>query len=95
MITEADTTPPSLEWAPDESRLLGDELAAYPAESVDLYYRVEQARWRHRYRQGRTAPIESPTIQPMAMAVEDANIRAWQLFIGQGKWEDKQLLKKR
>lgn len=93
-ITEVDTTPPLLELAPEEIELLADELAAYHAEFSDLYYRVEQAHWGHRYLQGLIAPIESKTIQPMAMALEDGNVQAMQQFIGQGKWEDKKLLRK-
>ena len=93
-ITEVDATPPLLELAPEEIESLADELAAYHAEFADLYYRVEQAHWGHRYLQGLIAPIESKTIQPMAMALEDGNIQAMQQFIGQGKWEDKKLLKK-
>lgn len=93
-IAEVDTTPPLLELAPGEIESLADELAAYHAEFADLYYRVEQAHWGHRYLQGLIAPIESKTIQPMAMALEDGNIQAMQQFIGQGKWADKKLLKK-
>ena len=75
-ITEVDATPPSLELAPEEIESLADELAAYHAEFADLYYRVEQAYWGHRYLQGLIAPIESKTIQPMAMALEGGNIQA-------------------
>ncbi len=93
-ISEIKEIPPLLDLTPEKVEELADELVAYHAEFADLYYRVEQARWGYRYLQGLMAPIETKSIQPMAMALEGGNIQAMQQFIGQGQWQDEKLLKK-
>jgi len=93
-IAEITEVPPPLDLTPGEIEELADDLVAYHAEFADLYYRVEQAQWGHRYLQGLVAPLESKTIQPMAMALEGGNIQAMQQFIGQGQWQDEKLLRK-
>ena len=85
---------PPLDLTPEEVEELADELIAYHAEFAELYYRVEQAHWGYMYLQGLMAPIETKSIQPMAMALEGGNIQAMQQFIGQGQWQDEKLLKK-
>ncbi|MFW6116099.1 MAG: IS701 family transposase [bacterium] len=93
-INEIDETPPVLDLTPDEIEALADELIDYHAEFADLYYRVEQAHWGHKYLQGLMLPIERKAIQPVAMALEGGNIQAMQQFIGQGRWQDEKLLQK-
>ena len=93
-ITEITEVPPLLDLTAEEIEGLAEELIAYHAEFVDLYYRVEQAHWGYKYLQGLMAPIESKAIQPMAMALEGGDIQAMQQFIGQGQWQDEKLLKK-
>ena len=93
-ITEIDEAPPLLDLRPEDVEGLADELVAYHAEFADLYYRVEQAHWGHMYLQGLIAPIESKSIQPMAMALEEGDIQTMQQLIGQGRWQDEKLLKK-
>ena len=91
-IAEVETTPPPLTLTPGEIDKLAEELADYHAEFADLYYRVEQARWGHKYLQGLMLPIERKAIQPMALSLKGGNVQAMQQFIGQGRWQDEQLL---
>ncbi len=93
-IPEIDEAPPLLDLKPEEVKGLADELVAYHGEFADLYYRVEQAHWGYMYLQGLIAPLESKSIQPMAMALEEGDIQAMQQFISQGRWQDEKLLKK-
>ena len=93
-IAEVADVPPLLELAPEEVEKLADELVAYHAEFASLYYRTEQAHWGHMYLQGLMAPVQSKSIQPMAMELEGGNIQAMQQFVGQGKWRDEKLLRK-
>jgi SRSO17 transposase len=93
-ISEIKEIPPPLDLTPEEVEELADELIAYHAEFAELYYRVEQAHWGYMYLQGLMAPIETKSIQPMAMALEGGNIQGMQQFIGQGQWQDEKLLKK-
>jgi SRSO17 transposase len=93
-IGEIKEIPPPLDLTPEEVEELADELIAYHTEFAELYYRVEQAHWGYMYLQGLMAPIETKSIQPMAMALEGGNIQAMQQFIGQGQWQDEKLLKK-
>lgn len=91
---ELEEGPPSLGLTPEEIEALADELVAYHAEFATLYYRREQAHWGHKYLQGLMLPLERKAIQPMAMSLEGGNIQAMQQFIGQGRWQDEQLLTK-
>lgn len=93
-IIELEQTPPPLDLTPEEIECLADELVKYHAEFASLYYRREQAHWGYKYLQGLMAPIEEKTIQPMAMALEGGNIQAMQQFIGQGQWQDQNLLRR-
>jgi SRSO17 transposase len=91
-IAEIETAPPPLELTAEEIGELADELVAYHAEFAELYYRLEQAHWGHKYLQGLMLPIERKSIQPMALALDGGNIQAMQQFIGQGRWQDEPLL---
>lgn len=93
-FAEVETTPPPLALTPDEIAELAKELVDYHAEFADLYYRVEQSHWGHKYLQGLMLPIDRKAIQPMALSLEGGNIQAMQQFIGQGKWQDELLLRK-
>lgn len=93
-IAEVETTTPPLELSAAEIAELSEQLVDYHAEFTELYYRIEQAHWGHKYLQGLMLPIERKSIQPMAMALEGGNIQAIQQFIGQGRWQDSQLLAK-
>lgn len=93
-LIEIDETPPPLDLTPKEIEALADELVDYHREFADLYYRIEQAHWGHKYLQGLMLPIECKAIQPMAIALEGGNIQAMQQFIGQGRWQDQKLVHK-
>jgi SRSO17 transposase len=93
-INEIDETPPVLDLTLEEIEALADELVDYHAEFADLYYRVEQTHWGHKYLEGLMLPIERKAIQPMAMALEGGNIQAMEQYIGQGRWQDEKLLQK-
>ena len=93
-IAEIEAAPPPMELSPEEINELADELVGYHSQFAEGYYRVEQAHWGQKYLQGLMLPIERKSIQPMAMALEGGNIQAMQQFIGQGRWEDDQLLRK-
>ena len=93
-IAEVETTTPPLELSAAEIAELSEQLVDYHAEFSELYYRIEQAHWGHKYLQGLMLPIERKSIQPMAMALEGGNIQAIQQFIGQGRWQDNRLLAK-
>jgi SRSO17 transposase len=93
-IPEIDTTLPAMDLSQEEIADLAAKLVDYQAEFADLYYRVEQGQWGYKYLQGLMLPIKRKSIQPMAMALEDGNIQALQQFIGQGKWQDGELLAK-
>lgn len=93
-IAEVVDGPPLLELVPEEVEELADELVSYHAEFADLYYRTEQAHWGYAYLQGLMAPIQSKSVQPMALELEGGNIQAMQQFIGQGKWRDEKLLQR-
>lgn len=93
-VTEIETAPPLLELSPEEISELAEELTAYHEQFAEDYYRVEQAKWGHKYLQGLMAPIERKAIQPMAMSLEGGNVQAMQQLIGQGRWKDEPLLQK-
>jgi SRSO17 transposase len=93
-VKQIETAPPLLELGPEEISELAEELTAYHEQFAEEYYRVEQARWGHKYLQGLMVPIEHKAIQPMALSLEGGNVQAMQQLIGQGRWKDEKLLQK-
>lgn len=84
--------PPAVNLAPRDVEGLLDELRAYHASFSPLFARAEQRHWALQYLQGLLLDLPRKSIEPMALALPDGNIRAMQQFIGEGAWDDAAIL---
>lgn len=73
-------------------RVIVTELRAYRASFSSLFARDEQRHWALQYLQGLLLDLPRKSIEPMALALPEGNIRAMQQFIGEGAWDDAAIL---
>lgn len=91
-------TKPTGNLAPRDVAQLAVELAAYHAEYADLYRRREHRECAEFFLRGQLSDLERKTVEPMVLARKgrDANaVRAVQQFLGEGKWDDAAILRRR
>jgi hypothetical protein len=83
----------------EEAATLAEELTAYPQHFAPLFYRREQREWAAVYLRGLlTTDVPRKNVEAMALRLlgvgphAERQVRALQLFIGEGKWDDDALL---
>jgi len=69
-----------------------EELQAYHAYFSPLFARREQREWGLQYVQGLLSDLPRKSVEPMALALPEGNVRAMQQFLGKGAWEDAAIL---
>ncbi len=79
---------PPVNLAPRDVEGLLDELRAYHAYFSPLFARREQRGWGLQYMQGLLSDLPRKSVEPMALALPEGNVRAMQQFIGEGAWPD-------
>jgi SRSO17 transposase len=84
--------PPAVNLAPRDVEGLLDELRAYHASFSPLFARAEQRHWALQYLQGLLLDLPRKSVEPIALALPNGNIRAMQQFIGEGAWDDGAIL---
>jgi SRSO17 transposase len=85
-------SPPECNLAARDIEELLDELRAYHAHFSPLFARREQRDWGLQYLQGLLSDLPRKSIEPMALALPEGNVRAMQQFIGEGAWDDAAIL---
>jgi len=83
---------PPVNLAPRDVEGLLDELRAYHAYFSPLFARREQRGWGLQYMQGLLADLPRKSVEPMALALPEGNVRAMQQFLGKGAWDDRAIL---
>jgi SRSO17 transposase len=83
---------PPVNLAPRDVGGLLDELRAYHAYFSPLFARREQRGWGLQYVQGLLADLPRKSVEPMALALPEGNVRAMQQFLGKGAWDDRAIL---
>jgi SRSO17 transposase len=78
--------------APRDIEALVEELQAYHAIFSPFFRRREQRAWGLQYLHGQLLDLPRKSIEPMALALPDGNVRAMQKFIGEGAWDDAAML---
>ena len=73
---------------------LARELVVYHRQFRGLFYRKEQRRWALKYLHGLLLPERNKSVEGIALAVKDGNVRNLQQFIGVGAWDDRAVLRK-
>jgi SRSO17 transposase len=89
--------PPQQALSPSQIQAAARELLAYHEQFKDLFARREQRQWSLFYLRGQLSDLERKTVEPMVHAlrgVDPAAVRAVQLFLGEGAWDDAALLRR-
>jgi SRSO17 transposase len=73
-----------------------NELIGFHEQFADCFERSESREHFLKYMAGQFSPLERKSIEPIALAVEDGNVRALQRFVSDAPWdEDKMIIKYR
>jgi SRSO17 transposase len=71
-----------------------DELKGFHEIFIDCFHRSESRDHFFRYMVGQFSELERKSIEPIALSVEDGNVRAMQRFVSDAEWDDGQILNK-
>ncbi len=73
-----------------------NELKGFHDQFADCFERSESREHFLKYMAGQFSPLERKSIEPIALAVEEGNVRALQRFVSDAPWdEDKMIIKYR
>ena len=71
-----------------------NELKGFHEIFHDCFHRSESREHFFRYMAGQFSDLERKSIEPIALAVEDGNVRAMQRFISDAEWNDANIMAK-
>ena len=70
---------------------LMNELKGFHEQFCDCFYRRESRNHFYKYMSGQFSDLERKSIEPIALAVKDGNVRAMQRFISETQWNEKKI----
>jgi len=68
------------------------ELKGFHEQFADCFQRSESRDHFLKYMSGQFSPLERKSIEPIALAVEDGNVRALQRFVSDAPWDDDKMI---
>jgi len=71
-----------------------NELNGFHEQFADCFQRSESREHFFNYMAGQFSPLERKSIEPIALAVKDGNVRAMQRFVSDAPWDDDNMLTK-
>jgi len=71
-----------------------NELKGFHEIFSDCFHRSESRGHFYRYMVGQFSELERKSIEPIALNVEDGNVRPMQRFISDAEWNDDEILNK-
>ena len=71
-----------------------NELSGFHEQFADCFQRSESREHFFKYMAGQFSPIERKSIEPIALAVKDGNVRAMQRFVSDAPWDDEKMIAK-
>jgi len=71
-----------------------NELKGFHEQFYDCFQRSESREHFFRFMAGQFSPLERKSIEPIALAVEDGNVRAMQRFVSDAPWDDDKISSK-
>ena len=66
----------------------GDELKGFHEQFHDCFLRSESRSNFYNYMAGQFSDLERKSIEPIALAIKDGNVRALQRFVSDAPWDD-------
>jgi SRSO17 transposase len=85
---------PKFTIAKDDVKDLTQEFKGFHEVFSDCFHRSESRGHFFRYMVGQFSELERKSIEPIALNVEDGNVRPMQRFISDAEWADKKILNK-
>ncbi|MBW2602991.1 MAG: IS701 family transposase [Deltaproteobacteria bacterium] len=71
-----------------------NELSGFHDQFADCFQRSESREHFFKYMAGQFSPLERKSIEPIALAVKDGNVRAMQRFVSDAPWDDENMIAK-
>jgi SRSO17 transposase len=71
-----------------------NELKGFHEQFADCFQRSESREHFFKYMVGQFSPLERKSIEPIALAVKDGNVRALQRFVSDAPWDDDKMIAK-
>jgi SRSO17 transposase len=71
-----------------------NELRGFHEQFSDSFHRSESREHFFNYMAGQFSDLERKSIEPIALAIEDGNVRAMQRFVSVAQWDDANILSK-
>ena len=71
-----------------------NELSGFHEQFADCFQRSESRAHFFNYMAGQFSPIERKSIEPIALALKDGNVRAMQRFVSDAPWDDAKIISK-
>ena len=68
------------------------ELKGFHEQFYECFHRSESRDHFYKYMAGQFSPIERKSIEPIALAVKDGNVRAMQRFVSDAEWDDENII---
>ena len=70
------------------------ELRGFHEQFADCFQRSESREHFFNYMAGQFSPLERKSIEPIALAIEDGNVRSMQRFVSDAPWDDGKMIAK-
>jgi len=71
-----------------------NELKGFHEQFADCFHRSESRHHFYNYMAGQFSELERKSIEPIALAIEDGNVRAMQRFVSVAQWDDDKIISK-
>jgi SRSO17 transposase len=85
---------PKFDLGKGDIRDFMDELRGFHEQFADCFQRSESREHFLKYMAGQFSPLERKSIEPIALAVEDGNVRALQRFVSDAPWDEDNMIAK-
>ncbi len=85
---------PKFDVSSDDVKNFTNELKGFHEVFSDCFHRSESRGHFFRYMVGQFSELERKSIEPIALNVEDGNVRPMQRFISDAQWDDDKILNK-
>ena len=83
---------PKFDLVKDDVKGFMNELRGFHEQFADCFQRSESREHFFNYMAGQFSPLERKSIEPIALAIKDANVRSMQRFVSDAPWDDNKMI---
>ncbi|MGB5620530.1 MAG: transposase, partial [Desulfobacterales bacterium] len=85
---------PKFDLDKDDVKDFMNELSGFHEQFADCFQRSESREHFLKYMAGQFSDLERKSIEPIALAVTDGNVRALQRFVSDAPWDEENMIRK-